>query len=392
MEKMREIDSVSLGIFVKAGAINETPEESGVSHYIEHMMFKGTSKRSAKDISEEIDNEGGNINAYTSRSKTVYYVKMLSDKIEKGIDILSDMILNSNFNQEELDKERKVIVEEIKMYEDIPEETVHDENIRRVINGIYGNTILGTEESLNGIERANFIKYYKDMYKPTNMVISVVGNIDFDKIYNQINKKFGKFKNSAKERKYNKDFEILTGENIIKRKTSQVHLCVNTRDLSIIDERRYASTIVSNILGGGMSSRLFQKIREERGLAYSIYSYGSNFIEGGIFTVYAGTTKKDHKKVIDIIKKEFYEIKKNGIEEKELERSKNQILSGLVFALENSRNKMEKTANSYILYGKIIKVRELVKQINKITMDDIAEIVDFMFDEKYYSSTILGDV
>jgi predicted Zn-dependent peptidase len=392
MEKMQEIDSVSLGIFVKTGAINEMPKESGVSHYIEHMMFKGTKKRSAKDISEEIDNEGGNINAYTSRSKTVYYVKMLADKIEKGIDILSDMMLNSNFDQEDLDKERKVIIEEIKMYEDIPEETVHDENIRRVIKGIYGNTILGSEESLNGIERSDFVKYYKDMYKPANMIISVVGKIDFDKIYNEINKKFGKFKNSSKERKYDKNFEIITGENIIKRKTNQVHLCVNTRDLNIIDEKRYTSTIISNILGGGMSSRLFQKIREELGLAYSIYSYGSNFMEGGVFTVYAGTTKKDYKKVIDIIKKEFYEIKKNGIMEKELERSKNQILSGMIFALENSRSKMERMANSYILFEKIIKSKELIKQINKVTMDDIAEIADFMFDEKYYSSTILGDV
>ena len=392
MEKLNNTSTISLGVFIRAGAQDELPEESGLSHYIEHMMFKGTTKRSAKEISEMIDIEGGDINAYTGRRSTVYYIKMLHNKIDKGIDVLSDMFLNSTFTQENLDKERNVIIEEIKMYKDIPEDIVHDENIRYAIDGPQGNSILGTEETLNGISREKFLNYYKLMYKPSNIVISVAGKIDYEEIFDLVNKTFGKLKNNSKMRKKNISYKILQGENIIKKETNQVHVCVNARGTSLLDERKYISSIISSVLGGGMSSRLFQKIREERGLAYSVYSYSSSFFEDGLFSVYAGTTKKDYKKVIDIVRKEFLDIKKKGIEQKEFIKAKNQILSSLVFSMENSKNRMERMGNSYMLYNKVQKLKDITEKIEKIKLDDIVDVAKYMFDENYYSLTVLGNL
>jgi len=392
MEKISGISTVSLGVFVKVGAQNELPEESGISHYIEHMMFKGTKKRSAKELSEAIDMEGGDINAYTGRRSTVYYVKMLEDKIDKGVAILSDMFFNSTFTQENLDKERNVIIEEIKMYKDIPEDIIFDENTRFAIKGPQGNSILGTEESLKEITREKFLNYYKLMYNPSNIVLSVAGKIDFDRIFDLLNKTFGKMKKTSKVRKNNNFYEITKGENVIKKDTNQVHLCVNTRGISLLDERKYIASIIGSVLGGGMSSRLFQKIREERGLAYSVYSYNSSFYEDGIFSVYAGTTKKDYKKVIKIIREEFKDIKKKGIKEEEFVRCKNQILSSLIFSMESSKSRMERMGNSYILYKKVQNIKEIVEKIEKIKIEEIKDVADYMFDENYYSSTVLGNI
>ncbi|MGF6906304.1 M16 family metallopeptidase [Fusobacterium sp. PH5-44] len=392
MEKINNTSTVSLGVFIKTGAQEELPDESGLSHYIEHMMFKGTKKRSAKDISEIIDIEGGDINAYTGRRSTVYYIKMLHDKIDKGVDVLSDMFLNSTFTQENLDKERSVIIEEIKMYKDIPEDIVHDENIKYAIKGPQGNSVLGTEKSLNNISREKFLNYYKLMYKASNMVISVAGKIDYDQIFGLLNKTFGKIKDNSKIRKNDVSYKIVKGENIIKKDINQVHLCVNTRGTSLLDERKYTSSIISSVLGGGMSSRLFQKIREELGLAYSVYSYSSSFFEDGLFSVYAGTTKKDYRKVIDIIRKEFSDIREKGIEEKEFIKAKNQILSSLVFSMESSKNRMERMGNSYILYKKVQNIKEITEKIEKIKIEDIIDVAKYMFDENYYSLTVVGNV
>ena len=392
MENIDSINTISLGIFVKTGSRNEYPEESGVSHYIEHMMFKGTTNRTAKEISEEVDNEGGMINAYTSRDTTCYYIQMLSNKIEKGIDILSDMFLNSTFTEENLEKERNVIIEEIKMYEDIPEETIHDENIKFALTGVQSNSVLGTIESLKGIDREKFIKYFKDQYRASNIVISVAGKMDCEEIVTMLEKGFGKIEDYSVDRNIDNSYTINCGENKISRDTNQVHLCFNTKGVSLIDEMKYPVAIISSVLGGNMSSRLFQKIREERGLAYSVYTYSSAFMEDGVFTVYAGTTHESYQEVIDIIRDEFEEIRENGITEYELQKSKNQFLSMLTFSLEGSKGKMNRMANSYLLYGEVIEIEKIIESIDKITLEDIKEAAEIIFDKKYYSWTILGNV
>ena len=392
IDNIESINTVSLGIFVNTGSRNEYPEESGVSHYIEHMMFKGTETRTAKEISEIIDNEGGMINAYTSRDLTVYYIQMLSNKIGTGIDVLSDMFMNSTFSEENLEKERNVIIEEIRMYDDIPEEIIHDENVKYAVTGVQSNSVLGTIESLKGITRERFLKYFNEQYVASNLVISVAGKVDVDEIYNLLNKGLGKFRDSNFRRDIDTSFIINGGENLIKKETNQVHLCFNTRGNGVKDDMKYPGAIISSVLGGNMSSRLFQKIREERGLAYSVYSYGTAFLEGGLFTIYAGTTKESYKEVLEIIKNEFNDIRKNGITESELQKSKNQFLSMLTFSLESSKGKMSRMANSYLLYDKVIDIDEIIEKIEKITLEDIKKTAEYLFQEEYYSYTVLGDI
>ena len=392
IDNIESINTVSLGIFVNTGSRNEYPEESGVSHYIEHMMFKGTETRTAKEISEIIDNEGGMINAYTSRDLTVYYIQMLSNKIGTGIDVLSDMFMNSTFSEENLEKERNVIIEEIRMYDDIPEEIIHDENVKYAVTGVQSNSVLGTIESLKGITRERFLKYFNEQYVASNLVISVAGKVDVDEIYNLLNKGIGKFRDSSFRRDIDTSFTINGGENIIKKDTNQVHLCFNTRGNGVKDDMKYPGAIISSVLGGNMSSRLFQKIREERGLAYSVYSYGTAFLEGGLFTIYAGTTKESYKEVLEIIKNEFNDIRENGISESELQKSKNQFLSMLTFSLESSKGKMSRMANSYLLYDEVIDIDEIIEKIEKITLEDIKRTAEYLFQEEYYSYTVLGDI
>lgn len=392
MENIENINTVSLGIFVKTGAKDEKLIEDGVSHFLEHMMFKGTTNRSAKDISEEMDNEGGMINAYTSRETTVYYIQMLSERLTKGVDILADMFLNSTFTDENLEKERNVIIEEIRMYEDIPEEVIHEENTRFALSGPQGKNVLGTVESLKKIDRKILSEYFYERYCPENIVISVAGRIKEDELFNQLNETFGNLKGSGETRDIDYKMSINNGEHLIKQETNQIHLCFNTKGVSLLDKYKYPVAIIINVLGGNMSARLFQKIREERGLAYSVYGYSSSFEEGGLFTIYAGTTKENYKEVLDLIKEEFEDIKENGITEYELQKSKNQFLSMFTFGLESSKGKMNRMANSYMLYGEVKDVEESIEKVESITLEDIKEAAKEIFNEKYYSQTILGDI
>ncbi|MFK4785781.1 M16 family metallopeptidase [Fusobacterium sp. MFO224] len=392
LDKIEEINSVSLGIFVKTGAKHELKGEEGISHLLEHMMFKGTKTRTAKDISEIIDNEGGIINAYTGKENTVYYVQMLSDSIGKGIEILTDMFLNSVFSHENLEKEKSVVIEEINMYNDIPEEIIHDQNAHMVIDGVQGNIVLGTIESVKELTREKLIKYFKETYIAKNIVISAAGNFSEEEIYNLLNEGFGNIENKDCSRSYTGNMCINSGKNIIKKDTNQVHLCFNTLGSSLKNPQKYEIAILSNILAGNMSSRLFQKVREEKGLAYSIYSYTSSYEEGGLLTIYAGTTKKDYKKVIKMIEEEFKNIREKGITNYELEKTKKQFLSAVTFGLESTKGRMNRMANSYLLYEEVKDLDLLLEEINKITIEDIKIVANKIFDKKYYSKTILGDV
>ena len=392
MDKIEGINSVTFGIFVKTGAKNELSGEGGVSHLLEHMMFKGTKTKSAKDISEIIDNEGGIINAYTGKENTVYYVQMLSNRLKEGIEVLTDMFLNSTFSEENLEKEKNVVIEEIRMYDDIPEEIVHDRNTALVIDGVQGNIVLGSEKSIREMTREKLVKYFKEQYRPENIVISIAGNFSYEDISEVLNNGLGTIENISPEREYNGAMEIRSIENKITKDTNQIHLCFNTKGCSLTSNIRYEVAIISNTLAGNMSSRLFQKIREDRGLAYSVFSYTSSFEEGGLFTVYAGTTKKDYKEVLEIIENEFEDIKENGITEYELQKSKNQFLSAVTFGLESSKGRMNRMANSYLLYKEIKSLDEILDQIEKITVEDIKKAAQEMFDKKYYSKTILGNI
>lgn len=391
-ETMSGLQTFSLGFFVKTGAMNEKPEESGISHFIEHLLFKGTKTRTAKEISEFVDFEGGMINAYTSRNTTCYYIKLMASKIDVGLDILTDMFLNSAFDEENIEKERNVIIEEIRMYEDIPEEVVHEKNIEFALSGIHSNSISGTIESLKKIDRAAILNYLKEQYIAKNLVIVAVGAIDEEYIFNYLNERMATVDAKREPRILNLEYKINTGENIIKKDSNQVHLCFTTRGISTNDALRYPVAIISNILGEGMSSRLFQKIREERGLAYSVYSYLTRFDNCGLLTVYVGTTKEEYQTVVELIKEEFKAIKEEGISERELEKAKNKYESAITFSLESMGSRMNRLASSYLNFGKIVSIEEVRNEINAVSLEDIKKAAEFIFDENFYSQTIVGNI
>lgn len=391
-ETLSGMATFSLGFYIKTGAINERKEESGISHFIEHLMFKGTKERTAKDISEFVDFEGGMINAFTSRDTTCYYIKLMASKLDVGIDILTDMLLNSTFDEENIEKERNVIIEEIRMYEDIPEEVVHEKNIEFSLTGIHSNSISGSIDSLKKIDRQAILKYLKEQYVAENLVIVAVGAFDEEYLFNELKKKLKVIDKSENPRALDFSYKINSGENIIKKDSSQVHLCFSTRGISNNDKMKYAVAIISNILGEGMSSRLFQKIREERGLAYSVYSYLTRFKNCGLLTVYVGTTKEDYKTVINLIKEEFKNIRDKGITERELKKAKNKYESAITFSLESMGSRMNRLASSYINYGEIISLEEIKKKIEAVTLEDIKEAAEFIFNENYYSQTIVGNI
>ncbi|NLK62764.1 MAG: insulinase family protein [Fusobacteria bacterium] len=392
-KKMEGLKSVSFGIYVKTGLRDEKNYKNGISHFLEHMLFKGTKKRTAKDISEEIDFLGGSMNAFTSAETTGYYVTSLGEHLENVIDVLSDMYINSEFLDKEIDREKGVIVEEIKMYEDIPEEKIFDYNSKFVLEGTnYEKTILGTEESVKSITRDNLIEYWNDRYTNDNMVIAIAGDFNIDKIILLLEEKFKDFHRKEKKGEYTKLFNINSGRKEITKTTNQVHLCVNTKGLSYHSEDRYKANMIINVLGGNMSSRLFQKIREEEGLAYSIYSYNSSYTDGGLITTYAGTTKKDFEKVISLIKEEYKKIYDFGITKEELQKAKNQHLASLVISGETTRAKMGTLAGNYLKKGKLFNIDEFTAIIKNINIEDVLLCSKDLFNEKYYSEVILGDI
>lgn len=391
-EVMPSMETFSLGFYIKTGAINEKSKESGVSHFIEHLLFKGTKNRNAKEISEFVDFEGGMINAYTSRDTTCYYIKLMASKLDIGIDILTDMFLNSTFEEENIEKERNVIIEEIRMYEDIPEEVVHEKNIEFAITGVHSNSISGSIESLKKINRETIMQYLKEQYISENLVIVAVGAFDENYLFEKLHEKLHVLNREKNTRTLNLDYKLNSGENLINKDSNQIHLCFTTRGVSSMDKLRYPVAIISNILGEGMSSRLFQKIREERGLAYSVYSYLTKFENCGLLTVYVGTTKEDYRDVIEIIKEEFKSIKENGISERELRKAKNKYASAITFSLESMGSRMNRLASSYLTYGKIIDINDVKNEIEAVTLDDIKKAAEFIFDENYYSQTIVGNI
>lgn len=356
------------------------------------MIFKGTTKRTAKEISEEIDNLGGHINAFTSKEMTAFYTVTLSEHIEKSIEILSDILLNSTFSQENLEKEKKVVIEEIRMYQDMPEDLVHDLNSEFVVKGPEGRNILGTEESVGAISRETLINYFEDRYCSDNMIISIAGNVDVEKTVISLEKYFGSFKRKSKIRNLNEGFTLKASHNIIRKDTNQVHLCFNTKGVSYLERDKYTLSVISNILGGNMSSRLFQKIREDKGLCYSVYTYASSYKNGGIFTVYAGTTHENYSEVIEIIKSEFNDIKENGVSKDELNKAKNQLLSSMIIGLETSKSRMSRLANNFIGHERVIEIEEIIKEVGEVDMERIKNLADRIFDENYYSTTVLGDI
>lgn len=377
-EKMPYLKSVSVGVWVKSGSMYERKEESGISHFIEHMLFKGTKKRSARDIAEEMDFAGGQINAYTARECTCYYTKTLEDNLELSIDILSDMYYNSSFSPQDIELERGVIIEEINMYEDSPEDVALDEVARLMWDkNALGYRISGTVESVEGITRDMMLDYLKRRYTPKNTVISVAGSFDEDKLIYLCEKYFS-FLQSETEFSLPEVY-FVSGEWVRKKDIEQAHLSIAYDAFDHYSDRKYSVSLLNNILGGSMSSRLFQSVRENHGLCYSIYSYTGSFPTAGMFGIYAGLNTQMLDDARDMIDKEIENICKKPVSDYELDKARSQLKCAIVMSRESSSSRMSENGRTQILLGKARTDEELLEKVFEVTPKDILRDANEIF-------------
>ncbi len=390
-EKIPYVRSVSVGIWVKTGSRNESRQNNGISHFIEHMLFKGTEKRNAKKIAESIDNIGGQLNAFTGKECTCFYAKTLDTHLDLVLDVLSDMFFNSLFAKKDMNVEKRVILEEIGMYEDSPEELVHDILSETVWNGnAIGYSILGTQESLKSFDAAMVRDYMKNNYTPQNTVISIAGNFEEAYLIELLNKYFGSWSSPVDQVV---DFQEVVFNNGIKTRekdTEQVHLCIGFNGIAHGNDKLYSLLAVNNIFGGGMSSRLFQKIREKKGLVYSIYSYPSAYKNAGLFTIYAGMNPDNLNVVVELVTDEIKTLIKRGIKPSDLEKSKEQLKGNYILGLESTSSRMNSIGKSELMLHHIDTPEEVLAKINSITMESVNEVIEKTFDLKNTGISVVG--
>ncbi|RLQ95696.1 M16 family metallopeptidase [Falsibacillus albus] len=387
LEEIPTVRSVAIGIWIGTGSRDETPENNGISHFLEHMFFKGTENRGAREIAEAFDAIGGQVNAFTSKEYTCYYAKVLDNHSEMALDILSDMFFNSTFDQEELKKEKNVVFEEIKMYEDTPDDIVHDLLSKAAYQSHpLGYPILGTEETLDTFDQNKLKEYMHNMYTPDKVVISIAGNIN-EEFIRTVEKKFGTYKGGNRAI-FEKEPEFHFNQLARKKDTEQAHLCLGFEGLQIGHRDVYSLIVLNNILGGSMSSRLFQEVREKRGLAYSVFSYHTSYKDSGMVTIYGGTGAKQMDQLFDTVQETLALLKKDGITEKELLNSKEQLKGNLMLSLESTNSRMSRNGKNELLLGRHRSLDEIVDEVDSVTIKGVNELSNRIFTDLYSLSLI----
>lgn len=390
-EEIPYLRSVSVGIWVAAGSRYENEFNNGISHFIEHMMFKGTSNRTAKEIAESMESIGGQINAFTGRECTCYYAKALDEHINAMIAVLADIFFNSLFSESVLDIERSVIFEEIGMYEDTPDDLAHDLLSKTVWPGNpLGLPILGSAKCLNNISRDTIIGYMKDNYLPHRTVVSVAGNFKEDSLLEELEKRFGNWKPAKGDKNNIIPTQYKRGFKIKEKSIEQVHVCMGMQGVSHGDDNLYSLLAVNNVFGGTMSSRLFQKVREELGMAYSVFSFPASFIDNGLYTIYAATNPMNLKDVITAIIGEMRKMISEGITPDELARAKEQLKGSFILGLESTGGRMNSIGKSELLLGYIKTPDEILEKIDSITMEQADEIIRTYYKPEEISVAIVG--
>lgn len=391
-ENITYVQSVALGVWVGVGARDEADDLRGVSHVIEHMLFKGTPTRTAQQIADEIDGVGGDINAFTSKEMTCYYVRVLSEHVPLAVDVLSDMFLNSLIEPEELAREENVILEEIKRRDDEPDDLVHDVFAETLWpNHVLGKSIIGTPETVSSFKQADLKGYMGKRYTPDTIVIAAAGNLNHEEIVEMVRARFSDLTGSKDDwRVPDTPPQAVAETTYVEKPIEQVNLVLGTRGYSQLDDDKYALSLLDNVLGGSMSSRLFQEIREKRGLAYSIGTYSQSFREGGYFGVYCGTSPTTAQQVLDLVKIEFTNVKKNNITQKELDRAKNQFRGGIVMGQESMNSRMMRMGRNELTYDRVLPIDEIQGKINAVTLDDIARVTDYLFADDAYAQATVG--
>lgn len=373
-EHIPHFRSVAVGVFVNTGSRDERPEENGITHFIEHLLFKGTEKRSAKDIAREFDRIGGDLNAYTSKEYTCYYAKVLDHHAPLAVEVLADMFFNSVMDPVEIDKERLVVKEEISMTEDMADDDVH-EQLWRVMypDNAIGAPILGTVETLDRFSRQQILDYMERHYTPLNTVISVAGHID-GKLLSQIETLFGSF-----ERKSPKNAHVMPsfvpGQSIKHKETEQAHICLGYPGLSLKDDQLFALAVLNNIIGGSMSSRLFQEIREDRGLAYSVYSYHSAYSDHGTLAIYGGTADHQVGEVEELIRTSLQRMREGDISDLEITDSREQLKGNLLLGLESTGSRMSRNGKYELLHGKHQSADDIIHLIDAVEREHVLDLM-----------------
>ena len=375
-ERMPGVRSVALGFWVLAGSRDEPPRISGSSHFLEHLLFKGTKTRSARDIAEAFDSVGGDVNAFTAKEYTCFYARVRDRDVPMALDHLTDMLQNSVIRAPDVDAERQVILEEINMHEDTPDDAIHD-----VFNEVLwpdhplGRPILGTVRSIADATPAQIRRFYRRHYVPENLVVVAAGNVRHDELVRGIGERMDAGAIRSEGRAAWNLREIGTapppsGRTVVRRrKTEQAHIVLGTNGLSRSDPDRFALGVVNVALGGGMSSRLFQEVRERRGLAYSVYSYHTQFVDAGLFAAYAGTTPARGREVLSILREQLQDVADGGLTEEEFERAKGHMKGSLVLSLDDPSGRMSRLGKSEISNGEILTVGDTLKRIDAVSYD-----------------------
>ncbi len=372
-DRMDSVESVSIGVWVNAGARNEDASNNGVSHLLEHMAFKGTRRRSSLDIATEIEHVGGHLNAYTSRETTVYHATVLKDDIDLALDIISDIVLNSTFDEEELDRERGVVLQEIGQANDTPDDIIFDLFQETAYpDQPLGRPILGTAEIVAAMPRITLVDYIGAQYGGDRMVLAAAGNLDPDDLLKRAESAFDGVAPSEAPPPPGGCYR--GGDLRQARDLEQAHLVMGFEGVSFTDEDYYPLAVLSTALGGGMSSRLFQEIREKRGLVYSIYTFSSAFRDGGIFGLYAGTGEGQLAELVDAVGDELRRVAQEPMDEAELTRSRTQIKAGVLMSLESTSSRAERLARHVTIYDRIIPVEEISQRIDAVSADDIGRV------------------
>ncbi|SHG56512.1 Predicted Zn-dependent peptidase [Thermosyntropha lipolytica DSM 11003] len=371
VEEIPYVKSVAIGVYIKVGSRHEKENMAGASHFIEHMLFKGTEKRTARDIAESFELIGGQLNAYTSKEYTCVYARTLDENIYQAMDIIFDMIFNSRFAAKDFATEKGVVIEEINMYEDTPDELIHDLFTQSLWQDhAMGRPILGTLETVANFSRDEVYHFYKQNYIPSNMVISVAGNVKADKIRPQVEFYLNQFdgKNyTLDSNNQDKPYATVPFITLLPRDTEQIQICLGAPGISYWDKERYTQHVMNSILGGGMSSRLFQTMREELGLAYSVYSYPSNYSDTGSYAIYIGTGPNKIKQFFAAFYEELNRFLGEGVTEEEVYRTKQLLKANMYLGQESVTNRSSRMGKSVMMYGEVVPVEKVMEEVLKVT-------------------------
>ncbi len=390
-ERMEHLRSVAMGVWIKSGSRCEAPEINGISHFVEHMLFKGTRSRSAQHIAREMDSIGGNLDAFTGKETICFNVKSLADHVPIALDVLTDLVLNPTFASTEIERERGVILEEIKIDEDNPDVLVHElftQNFWK--DHPLGKPILGTTQTVGRLDQKKLFDYHAGRFRGGNMIFSAAGDLQHDEFVEAVSQKFAPL--LPGEPAFETQTPLASARILLQNKKAleQVQLCLGVPAPPITDDNRFATLILNTILGGGMSSRLFQTIREERGLAYAIYSDLSPYSDTGSLCVYAGTSAGKALEVVDLVMAEFRNLKENPLSEEELKRGKDQLKGNILMGLESSNSRMANLARQEMYFHKFFTAEEVIARIEAVTAEQIQEMAKRLFVPDRIAITLLG--